>query len=105
MLSTLVNGKLMFANSPLWKALVWIVPGLWLLITTACLLNIISYSVLSIYLLISLFIAYLRSKQINNLYNSVDKMNKIFSIYSKLMESIEGDQFQSSELISISKEL
>ncbi|RHJ93569.1 MutS family DNA mismatch repair protein [Parabacteroides bouchesdurhonensis] len=105
MLASLTNEETIFANSFLWKVFIWIIPALWILIIIGCAFNLVSYSVPGIYLIICLFVAYFRGKQVNDLYNSVDKMNKILSVYSELMKSIEGDQFQSAELVSISNEL
>lgn len=53
----------------------------------------------------TLVIAYGRAKEINALYATVNKMESIFNRYSKLMQCVEEDNFQSEELKEISGQL
>ena len=95
-----------FLGKPLWRLLVWIVPGLWLLLGVAAGMGWIGTSALTTYFFISLIIANCRVKQINALYQTVDKMEHIFHTYSDLMKSIEdSDQFQSDALKQIGRDL
>lgn len=78
---------------------------LWICIGYCLLAGWISGSLLNIYFLITLVIAYGRAKEINALYATVNKMESIFNRYSKLMQCVEEDNFQSEELKEISGQL
>lgn len=104
-LDALTNEKNFFINSPLWKILTWVIPVAWIITIVAVALNIIAGSWLGIWFGVSFLIAYIKTSQVTKLYNTVDKMEKIFSTYSQLMKSIEGDTFQSVELTQIATQL
>lgn len=87
-----------FADSVVWKALIWLVPMLWAALGGAYLLGWIPGSVLNVYFLIVLAVAYCRAKAVNELYAAVNKMESIFKVYARLMERIEGEEFQAQEL-------
>ena len=87
-----------FADSVVWKALIWLVPMLWAALGGAYLLGWIPGSVLNVYFLIVLAVAYCRAKAVNELYAAVNKMESIFKVYARLMERIEGEEFQAREL-------
>lgn len=91
-----------FVNSTVWKIWVWMVPAIWIGLTSAYFLDLIDDVFLQMFLIISAVLAYCRVKQITDLYNTVNKMETIFKTYSELMRSIEGDSFQSEELRDIS---
>ena len=78
---------------------------MWIVLGIAYSLDWISGSLLNIYFLITLVIAYGRAKEINALYATVNKMESIFNRYSKLMQCVEEDNFQSEELKEISGQL
>ncbi|MDH6358220.1 DNA mismatch repair protein MutS [Parabacteroides sp. PF5-9] len=104
-LYTLSAGKFQFINSTLWKILTWIIPIGWTLVILGMIVGIVPEGLFGLYFLISFLIAYLPAKKVTVLYNSVDKMHKIFSVYSDLMVRIEGDFFQAEELAEISRRL
>lgn len=101
----LTRRKHKFVDSLPWKLLIWAVPVLWIVLGIAYSLDWISGSLLNIYFLITLVIAYGRAKEINALYATVNKMESIFNRYSKLMQCVEEDNFQSEELKEISGQL
>ncbi|MDB9151979.1 MutS family DNA mismatch repair protein [Parabacteroides distasonis] len=101
----LTQRKHKFVDSLPWKLLIWAVPVLWIVLGIAYSLDWISGSLLNIYFLITLVIAYGRAKEINALYATVNKMESIFNRYSKLMQCVEEDNFQSEELKEISGQL
>ena len=101
----LTRRKHKFVDSLPWKLLIWAVPVLWIVLGIAYSLDWISGSLLNIYFLITLVIAYGRAKEINALYATVNKMESIFNRYAKLMRCVEEDNFQSEELKEISGQL
>ena len=101
----LTQRKHKFVDSLPWKLLIWAVPVLWIVLGIAYSLDWISGSLLNIYFLITLVIAYGRAKEINALYATVNKMESIFNRYAKLMRCVEEDNFQSEELKEISGQL
>lgn len=105
LLSKLTGGTNYFLDRPLWKGLVWAIPAGWLVIGVGYAAGILSGAWGSLFFLISVLAAYARSKQVNDLYNSVNKMEGILSTYSDLMKSFEGDTFQSKELTALCNEL
>lgn len=105
LLNALTEESCYFLHNPLWKALLVIIPLLWAIILTSCSLGILNWVFAGIYFPICFLIGYIRVKQVNNLHNSVNKMEKIFAIYAELMKCIEEQSFQSTELQKIQKQL
>lgn len=87
-----------FADSLPWKLLIRAVPALWIGLGIAYSLGWVGGSLLNIYFLITLVIAYARAKEINALYATVNKMESIFNRYAKLLRCVEEENFQSEEL-------
>ncbi len=90
-----------FADSLPWRLLIWAVPALWIVLGVAYSLDWISGNLLNVYFLITLVIAYMRTKEIHSLYMTVNKMESLFNRYSRLMGCIEEENFQSEELREI----
>lgn len=105
LLSKLTGGTHYFLDRPLWKALIWAIPAGWLVFGIGYAAGLLSGSWGNLFFLISVFAAYVRSKQVNDLYNSVTKMERILLTYSDLMKSFEGDTFQSKELTALCNDL
>lgn len=103
-LASLTKHTPVFINKILWKSLIWIIPAIWVAIFTGLVLEVIGFSFFGIFFAIAFLISNIRAKQITNLHNSVNKMEKILSTYSLLIKSIEGDAFKSEELSGISKQ-
>lgn len=105
-LTRLTTGvKSYFIDRPLWKGLIWVIPAGWLAIAVGYAAGWLAGAWGSLFFLVSVLVAYGRSKQVNDLYNSVNKMERILSTYSDLMKSFEGDTFQSAELTTLCKRL
>lgn len=104
-LTRLTGGKRYFIDRPLWKGLIWVIPAGWLAIAVGYAGGWLAGAWGSLFFLISVLAAYGRSKQVNDLYNSVNKMERILSTYSDLMKSFEGDTFQSEELTTLCRRL
>lgn len=94
-----------FIQSAVWKLLVWVVPALWVIITIACSLNMLSIFAPGLFFAVAFLIANIKAKKITDLHNSVNKMEQILSTYAELMKSIEGNMFKSAELTDICKQL
>lgn len=104
-LARLTDGPTYFLDRPIWKALIWMVPAGWLAIAVGYAGGWLAGTWGSLFFLVSLMIAYARKKQIDELYNSVNKMERILSTYSDLMKSFEGDTFRSEELTALCRQL
>lgn len=94
-----------FYDKNIWKVLIWIVPIGWIGLGCAYALDLISGSILNLYFLIILVIAYSQTKKINRLYASVNKMENILKRYAKLLSIIETQTFHAEELIQIQSSL
>lgn len=105
-LQSLVSRPDKYMKSTFWKIMIWLVPAIWIVLIGAYAMELINGSIVGLYLAISFLIAYLPGKGINDLYITVDKMQKIFSIYSKMMLRIENvEKFESDELNEIHSKL
>ena len=91
--------------SPVWKILTWIVPAIWVILIGCNSFGLIQEKWIGIYSIVAIVVAYWNSKQVMQLYNSVDKMENILKTYSSLIEVIENEEFTSSELKKISEKL
>lgn len=91
--------------SPVWKILTWIVPTIWVILIGCNSFGLIQEKWIGIYSIVAIVVAYWNSKQVMQLYNSVDKMENILKTYSSLIEVIENEEFTSSELKKISEKL
>lgn len=87
-----------FSESLLWKILIWLVPGLWLLTIIGLIVGYLSFGMLGIMFAIGFLIANIHTKRITKLHNTVDRMNKLLFVYSQLMEQIEKEPFHSTRL-------
>lgn len=101
LLEKLSNRDNKFANSLFWKIMIWLIPAAWIILGTANHLGYVDAAILQMYFLFNVVIAYARTKQINELYATVNKMESIFSTYSNLIRCLEDDAFQSEEMKDI----
>ena len=90
-----------FTNKPSWKLLSWLIPAIWSILGFAYLNNFVAGNILNIFFIISVFIAYYKTKEINKLYDKVNKMEHLFNKYAQLIAIIESNEFQSKELKEI----
>lgn len=91
-------------NNRVWKLLAVALPVAWLFVFVGCLLSALPWSVAGLFFSLSFIIAYLNSRQITAIHNSLDKMEQILSVYSDLIQCIEKLNFQSAELVSIQRQ-
>ena len=105
LLTSLAETKPYFIKRILWKLLIWLIPGIWVLFFTGYLLNLIPSVFAGLFFAFSFVLSYIRSKQIVDQHNSVNKMEKILYTYADLMKSIEGENFHSRQLADISNQL
>lgn len=94
-----------FLHNAFWKVMMICVPLLWIILLGGVIGGLIPSGVLGLWLCLSFVIANLTGKRINNLYQSVNKMEKIFHTYSSLMRSVEATPFRSKELSGIATRL
>ena len=87
-----------FSDNRFWKAAIWIVPIGWAVLGIAYYIGLAGGTLLNLYFLLALGIAYARVKEVNARYATVNKMEAIFKCYAQLMECVEQAQFQSEEL-------
>ncbi len=87
-----------FSESLSWRILIWLIPITWLIAIAASIWMDIPPGILSILFIVSMIIANIHMKRITKLHQTVDNMNKLLSVYSKLMEHIEGENFDSDIL-------
>lgn len=104
-LESFAQEKTLFLKSTLWNILLWLIPVIWFLLALAVALGYVNSSILGIWFAFSFIIAYLPTQKITKLYDTVNKMEKIFAVYSDLMKSIENTPFQSAALSDISQQL
>ncbi|MDR3260972.1 MAG: DNA mismatch repair protein MutS [Tannerella sp.] len=87
-----------FSQSRLWRLLVWLVPGVWLAIFSGVLWAGLPGGVPAVMAGVSFLVANMQAKRIHALHTSVDKMAQLLRTYSKLMEQVEKETFQSEML-------
>lgn len=104
-LNTLTEGQYYFLKSRFWKAMTWLIPLLWIVILAGFAFNRISGGMVGLFFAISFVLANITGRQINQLYQTVNKMEKIFATYADLMQNIETTTFQSEALQTIAHQL
>lgn len=104
-LKALLEEKNQLLGKISWKWLIWVIPAGWLAIAAGYFAGGLPAEAGSIYFILSLLTAYANTRQINKLYQSVNKMESQLAGYSDLMKSFEGDQFPSAELTEICNQL
>lgn len=104
-LSDLTQGESYFQNSRFWKAVIWIIPALWVVVLTGFALGHVNGGMVGLFFSVSFVVANLTARRVNQLYQTVNKMEKIFATYSNLMQCVETSSFQSEELQTIKHRL
>lgn len=104
-LQQLTDAPSSLTNNPLWTILKWIFPSLWIVCIILVSLELINSTLLIVLFFACLFISYSQTKKVNQLHNSVNKIEKILSTYASLMKAIESHPFQSEELKAIGRQL
>ncbi len=104
-LKTLVEEKNHFLGKTFWKIAVWLIPAGWAAVALGHFAGWLPGAAMSLYFLFSLLVAYAKERQIQKLYSSVNKIERLLAGYADLMKSFEGDQFPSAELTEICNQL
>lgn len=104
-LSSLTGEETYFRKSIFWKVMIWFIPVLWLILLAGFALDLVNGGILGLYLGICFVTANITGTKINRLYQTVNKMEKIFTIYSDLMKSIEETPLHAEELSHIAQQL
>jgi hypothetical protein len=87
-----------FSQSRLWQVLIWLIPGLWLVVAGAAIGAGLPSGWLAVMGGAGFLIANAPGKRIHALYHSVDRMERLLLTYSQLMAQIEKEPFRSEEL-------
>lgn len=87
-----------FSESLFWKIMIWLIPVIWLIVIAGLIWAELSFGVLGIVFAISFVIANIQTKRISKLHNTVDRMNKLLYVYSRLMKLIEKENFLADNL-------
>ncbi len=104
-LAALTETPAYFLHNRFWQVMLLAVPAIWVALIAACMLGACGWSVASLWFCVCFLIGYMPVVQVNKIYNTVDKMEKIFSVYADLMKSIEKQPFTSPALLAISNRL
>ncbi|MDR0393955.1 MAG: DNA mismatch repair protein MutS [Tannerella sp.] len=97
-LNELASRTTHFSENLLWKALIWLVPLAWIITIAALIWTNMSFGAFNVMFFLSLIIANIHTKRITKLHQTMDHMNKMLSVYSKLMKHIENEKFNSDTL-------
>lgn len=104
-LQRLTNVPSSLGENLFWRILKWVFPLLWITGITLASLGILKSSLLLVLFFGCLLISYSQTKKVNRLHNSVNKMEKILSVYAGLMKSVENQPFQSQTLKTVVQQL
>jgi len=104
-LNSLTEGESYFRKSLFWKIMIQLIPAIWVIVLTGFAFDMISGGMVGLFFGISFVLSNLTGRKINQLYQSVNKMEKIFATYSDLMKNIEESSFKSEELQFIFNQL
>jgi DNA mismatch repair ATPase MutS len=83
------------------KMLAFLLPGLWIILIGGAVLNLWSFPALSIAYIAALLFSEIPAQKINCLQCAVGKKVAILHAYSKLIETIENERFQSQALTKL----
>jgi len=81
-----------------YRILIWALPVVCTLLIIGVIFNVLSPSAIIIYFIVSFLIVYMPAKQIQKLYDKVDKMDAILKTYATLIGQIENEKFDSTLL-------
>ncbi|MDR1098493.1 MAG: DNA mismatch repair protein MutS [Tannerella sp.] len=87
-----------FSESMRWRLLIWLIPAAWILTIAVLIWTDMPFGLFFILFILSLTVANIHAKRITKLHQTVDRMNRLLSVYAKLMEQIEHENFDSGIL-------
>ncbi|WP_277464288.1 MutS family DNA mismatch repair protein [Parabacteroides sp. PF5-6] len=104
-LNALTEGQYYFLRSRFWKVMMVLIPVFWVVILAGFAFDRISGGMVGLFFAVSFVLANVTGRQVNQLYQTVNKMEKIFATYADLMRIIETSSFQSEALQTITHQL
>ena len=105
LLKSLADRPVYFSGSVIWNILMWMIPLLWMAVIPLTIYGYINMAFANIFLCISILLCMLRTTKAAGLRSSADKMDKILSVYSKLMKIAESGNFESEYIKDIKNRL
>jgi len=87
-----------FTNSAFWRVMVYLLPISWVIILSGIFLDFLPVDIVSIWIVVSIVIAYSKARSTIALHNSVNKLELLLGVYSELLGVIEGAEFKSTLL-------
>ncbi|MDR1102517.1 MAG: DNA mismatch repair protein MutS [Tannerella sp.] len=103
LLAALAGQAAPFGFSPVWRALIWLVPVMWLFLLAGNVWWGVPPGVTGWMFAAGFLIANLQGKRIHRLHKSMGKMEQVLRTYSQLMEQVEKEPFRSDELASVQR--
>ncbi|MDR2968374.1 MAG: DNA mismatch repair protein MutS [Tannerellaceae bacterium] len=97
-LNSMAGEESYFSKNRFWRVMIWAVPGIWIVMLAGFAFDWVSGGMVGMFFSVSFVLANITGHRISRLYRSVDKMEKIFAVYSDLMKAIEESSFKSDEL-------
>lgn len=85
----------------IWKIWMIVVPSIWTVLIFLSILGIIPDKIVGIYLMIALVVAFWKSKEIQSLYQSADKLEQMLLTYADLIRHTEEVSFHSNRMQSL----
>ena len=93
------------ASGCIWKLFFWVVPIGWILLIVGNVLGSIPKIWIGPYFIVTLVIAYMKAKEVNLLYATVDKLEQALATYAELMRCLEENRFDAKLLQKTQAEL
>ena len=97
-LQRLASTPTRFRAQPIWHILIWLVPALWLLAAGGYLMDWLPGSFFNLFIVGSMLVAYAPTKQVNRIYNEVNKLESLFKGYAELLRMTEQTHFTAAPL-------
>lgn len=97
----LASSSAYFRSHGIWRILVWLIPALWLLAAGAYLMDIFPGTLFNLFIVGCMLVAYVPTKQVNRIYNAVNKLESTFHGYAELMRLIEQTRFTAAPLQAV----
>ena len=104
-LKHLANTEPGLTNRAFWTASIWAIPLLWLTLMGLYLFTAIPAAIGILFFLFCIYFANCKAKYINKLHAQTDKMDKLLSVYARLIGITEESSFTSPLLVELKKQL
>ncbi|MCF2602669.1 DNA mismatch repair protein MutS [Parabacteroides distasonis] len=87
-----------FQSHTIWRILIGLVPALWLLAAGSYLMGWLPGSFFNLFIVGCMVVAYAPTKQVNRIYNEVNKLESLFKGYAELLRLTEQTPFTAAPL-------